>query len=76
MIHVPSPPSHVAAAGFPPKVIPSIRYPVPPQLRYSLVDAKSSAELCEALIHIVLGWFSFYQAGYLHRDISIRNVFL
>ncbi|CAA7263342.1 unnamed protein product [Cyclocybe aegerita] len=50
--------------------------PLSPHVRHSLVDAKSSTELCEALIHVVLGWFSFYQAGYLHRDISIRTVFL
>ncbi|KAJ3515937.1 hypothetical protein NLJ89_g1435 [Agrocybe chaxingu] len=53
----------------------SIQCPLSPQFRHCLVDAKSSAELCEALIHVVLGWFSFYQAGYLHRDISIRSVF-
>ncbi|KAJ3515940.1 hypothetical protein NLJ89_g1433 [Agrocybe chaxingu] len=58
------------------QTVPSPRYPLSPLFRPSLIYAESSAELCEALIHIVLGWFSFYQAGYLHRDISIRNVFL
>ncbi|KAJ3515946.1 hypothetical protein NLJ89_g1437 [Agrocybe chaxingu] len=43
---------------------------------HSLVEAKSSRELCEALIHGVLGWLSTYQAGYLHRDISIGNLLL
>ncbi|CAA7263360.1 unnamed protein product [Cyclocybe aegerita] len=42
----------------------------------SLVEAESSRELCEALIHGVLGWLSTYQAGYLHRDISIGNLLL
>ncbi|CAA7263359.1 unnamed protein product [Cyclocybe aegerita] len=58
------------------KTIPFTRYPPSPLFRRSLIYAESSAKLCEALIHTVLGWFSFYQAGYLHRDISIRTVFL
>ncbi|KAK7037509.1 hypothetical protein VNI00_011001 [Paramarasmius palmivorus] len=40
----------------------------------SLLDVKSSWELCEAIIHALLGWLNHYQAGYLHRDISIANV--
>ncbi|KAJ7666541.1 hypothetical protein B0H17DRAFT_1336278 [Mycena rosella] len=43
---------------------------------YSLVRAKSSYELSEALVHALLGWLSLYQSGFLQRDISIGNVLL
>ncbi|KAJ7162646.1 hypothetical protein C8R43DRAFT_991048 [Mycena crocata] len=42
----------------------------------SLVHAKSSSDLCMALVHALLGWLSFYQKGFMHRDISIGNVLL
>ncbi|KAJ6620641.1 hypothetical protein B0H10DRAFT_2021240, partial [Mycena sp. CBHHK59/15] len=37
----------------------------------SLFCAKSSYELCMALVHAVLGWLSLYQSGFMHRDIDI-----
>ncbi|KAJ7672855.1 hypothetical protein B0H17DRAFT_174693 [Mycena rosella] len=43
---------------------------------YSLVHAKSSSDLSEALVHALLGWLSLYQSGFLQRDISIGNVLL
>ncbi|KAJ6608689.1 hypothetical protein B0H10DRAFT_2067030 [Mycena sp. CBHHK59/15] len=42
----------------------------------SLFCAKSSYELCTALVHAVLGWLSLYQSGFMHRDIDIGNVLL
>ncbi|TCD62006.1 hypothetical protein EIP91_007624 [Steccherinum ochraceum] len=62
--------------------------PVPePEYRYcmitlcalegqSLVTARSSLELRDALAHGILGWLGLLRAGYLHRDISIGNVLL
>ncbi|KAJ7438455.1 hypothetical protein FB451DRAFT_1570222 [Mycena latifolia] len=43
---------------------------------FSLVYATSSYQLCMAFVHALLGWLSFYQSGFLHRDISIGNVLL
>ncbi|KAF7330801.1 hypothetical protein MVEN_02419300 [Mycena venus] len=42
----------------------------------SLTEAKSANELCMALVHALLGWFSYYQSGYIQRDISVGNVLL
>ncbi|KAF8206325.1 hypothetical protein K438DRAFT_1817003 [Mycena galopus ATCC 62051] len=42
----------------------------------SLVHTESSYQLCMALVDGVLGWLSLYQAGSMHRDISIGNVLL
>ncbi|KAJ7224247.1 hypothetical protein GGX14DRAFT_649174 [Mycena pura] len=42
----------------------------------SLTEAKSSHELCMALVHGLLGWLSYYQSGFTQRDISIGNVLL
>ncbi|KAJ6608681.1 hypothetical protein B0H10DRAFT_2194250 [Mycena sp. CBHHK59/15] len=41
-----------------------------------LFRAKSSSELCMALVHAVLGWLSLYQSGFMHRDINVENVLL
>ncbi|KAJ6567310.1 hypothetical protein DFH09DRAFT_983916 [Mycena vulgaris] len=46
------------------------------QTGHSLVNAKSSCELCMAFSHGLLGWLSLYQAGFLHRDIGIATVLL
>ncbi|KAJ6543851.1 hypothetical protein B0H19DRAFT_1308661 [Mycena capillaripes] len=42
----------------------------------SFLEAKSSYEICMALVHALLGWLSYYQSGFMHRDISIGNVLL
>ncbi|KAJ6512171.1 hypothetical protein C8R47DRAFT_684177 [Mycena vitilis] len=42
----------------------------------SLTEAGSSDELCMALAHALLGWLSYYQSGFMQRDISIGNVLL
>ncbi|KAJ7349317.1 hypothetical protein DFH08DRAFT_959475 [Mycena albidolilacea] len=42
----------------------------------SLTEAKSSHELCMALVHGLLGWLSYYKSGFMQRDISIGNVLL
>ncbi|KAJ7692357.1 hypothetical protein B0H14DRAFT_3175422 [Mycena olivaceomarginata] len=42
----------------------------------SLTEAKSSHELCVALVHGLLGWLSYYKSGFMQRDISIGNVLL
>ncbi|KAJ6512170.1 hypothetical protein C8R47DRAFT_684062 [Mycena vitilis] len=41
-----------------------------------LTEAGSSDELCMALVHALLGWLSYYQSGFLQRDISIGTVLL
>ncbi|TDL23488.1 hypothetical protein BD410DRAFT_787339 [Rickenella mellea] len=40
----------------------------------SLLTAPSTSVLFEAVIHAHLGWLNAYQAGFLHRDISVGNV--
>ncbi|EEB95905.1 hypothetical protein MPER_05054, partial [Moniliophthora perniciosa FA553] len=40
----------------------------------SLLFATSSWALCEAIVHALLGWLTYYQHGYMHRDVSIGNV--
>ncbi|KAK7061342.1 hypothetical protein R3P38DRAFT_2828966 [Favolaschia claudopus] len=42
----------------------------------SLIHAESSYDFCIALVHSLLGWLSYYQTGFLHRDVSIGNVLL
>ncbi|KAK7033675.1 hypothetical protein VNI00_012675 [Paramarasmius palmivorus] len=39
-----------------------------------LIHVDSSWKICEAVIHALLGWLNFYEAGYLHRDVSINKV--
>ncbi|KAJ7122880.1 hypothetical protein C8R44DRAFT_876076 [Mycena epipterygia] len=46
------------------------------QTGHSLLDAKSSYELCMALVDALLGWLSLYQSGFMHCDIGIANVLL
>jgi len=40
----------------------------------SLECCVSAWDLCECLLHSMLGWLSVYQSGYLQRDVSIGNV--
>ncbi|KAF8206304.1 hypothetical protein K438DRAFT_468628 [Mycena galopus ATCC 62051] len=54
----------------------SLCFTVSTTIGRSLVHAESSYQLCMALVDGVLGWLSLYQAGYMHRDISIGNVLL
>ncbi|KAJ7690295.1 hypothetical protein B0H16DRAFT_1857212 [Mycena metata] len=39
-------------------------------------EAKSSYDICIGIAHALLGWLSYYQSGWMHRDISIGNVLL
>ncbi|KAJ6482185.1 hypothetical protein C8R47DRAFT_1134254 [Mycena vitilis] len=42
----------------------------------SLIHAESSAELCMALIHALLGYLSLCHSGFMHGDINAGNVLL
>ncbi|KAJ7727931.1 hypothetical protein B0H16DRAFT_1470743 [Mycena metata] len=37
---------------------------------------ESSYDICIGIAHALLGWLSYYQSGWMHRDISIGNVLL
>lgn len=36
----------------------------------SLETCLDALDLCEFLLHSMIGWLSLYQHGYLHRDVS------
>ncbi|KAG7094150.1 hypothetical protein E1B28_007762 [Marasmius oreades] len=40
----------------------------------SLLDTPSSWSLLESVSHALLGWLVYYQNGFMHRNVSIRNV--
>ncbi|KAH8087188.1 hypothetical protein BXZ70DRAFT_1011659 [Cristinia sonorae] len=40
----------------------------------SLTNARSSLELCDAIVHATLGWLGTFLRGYLQRNISTGNV--
>ncbi|KAG6852183.1 hypothetical protein C0991_002308, partial [Blastosporella zonata] len=40
----------------------------------SLEECDTPWDLSVCLLHGMLGWLSYYQAGYFHRDVSIGNI--
>ncbi|KAG8771958.1 hypothetical protein FRC16_005770, partial [Serendipita sp. 398] len=44
------------------------------ELGRSLEECETPFELCECILHAVIGWFELYQSGSLHRDLSIGNI--
>ncbi|KLO14766.1 hypothetical protein SCHPADRAFT_299202 [Schizopora paradoxa] len=39
-------------------------------------NCESAWDLCIFLLHSMLGWLSMFQSGYMHRDVSIGNLFM
>ncbi|KAH8085407.1 hypothetical protein BXZ70DRAFT_956972 [Cristinia sonorae] len=41
----------------------------------SLINVPSSLQLCDGILHALLGWVGIYMAGYMQRDVSLGNLY-